>query len=250
MYKLFQNSQDIHTSCLGKPNSLKFHCEEKVLHYEIGKPPTYPARGLASTSPFAPLKIIILRLGLDVSSRASFLYTSLLLNSCAGWIRQWSHHVLRANEEQRGAGGSSGKNTCLCTRDYCSWVKQASSQTKLMLPKFSYLVQGHPARMWWRPFSQNRTLLEWLIHQTRHSFESSGIRKDIVNIVASSVFTFNSSNVGQCRPSREHLGISGTRCRGGLCFWLWVPQRSGMLRHAAMLKTFLHSEVPSVPRCK
>ena len=162
----------------------------------------------------------------------------------------------QSHEEQRGAGGSSGRNTRLRTRADCSWVQEVSplfhrwnwgSPSLATLFKVTQLACGGGLTVKTEPL-----LLEWLIHQARLSCEYSGIGKVIVNTAASSVFTFNinGSNTGQCHPSRAHLEIFGPPMQGWVLFLAVGTQRSGMLRHAAMLKTFLQNKAPPDPKYK
>lgn len=66
-------------SCLVNPNGAERRYEQDS-PYNTGKPPTYPARCQAPTSPSAPSEVITLKLGLHRSPQASFLCTSSLRN--------------------------------------------------------------------------------------------------------------------------------------------------------------------------
>lgn len=162
----------------------------------------------------------------------------------------------QSHEEQRGAGGGSGRNTCLCTRADCSRVQEVSPQfhrwnwgspSSATLFKVTQLACGGGFSVKTEPL-----LLEWLIHQARLSFEYSGIGKVILNTAAPSVSTFNinGSNTGQCRLSRVHLEIFGPPMQEWVLFLAVGSQKSGMLRHAAMVKTFLQNKAPSDPKYK
>lgn len=148
----------------------------------------------------------------------------------------------------RGAGGSSGRNTCLWTRAHCSRVQEVSppfhrwnwgSPSLANLFRVTQLACGGGLSV-----KAELLPLEWLIHQARLSFEYSGIGKVILNTAASPVFTFNinGSNIGQCHPSRVRLEIFGPPMQGWVLFLAVGTQRSGMLRHAAMLKTFYRTK--------